>query len=157
MTGCADCPWCGREETTLHALRDCEPIPQIWLALAGNNLPSDFFSVHANVGRDLEWDLKFAFMAWFTWKCRNILVFKGRDSMMTLSKHVTLQHLAYINARVLSKQSTHVAPSPLASQPMGWTRPLAGWMKLNVDAHTKGNSGDNRGGDIFYYENGTFV
>ncbi|KAL8140528.1 hypothetical protein V2J09_006549 [Rumex salicifolius] len=87
MANNADCPRCRMEETTLHAVRDCDPIRRAWQVLGENSL-------------------------------------------------------------VWMKQAL------LEVRLGAWKRRMSGWIKLNVDRASKGNSGNIRGGGIFHDEQG---
>ncbi|KAF7802812.1 putative ribonuclease H protein At1g65750 family [Senna tora] len=79
------CQLCGNEaETSLHALRDCNKVSNIWRNLLAREKWQEFFNsdikdwLHSNLNdRHGDWNAKFAICCWCIWKRRSKVIFNN--------------------------------------------------------------------------------
>ncbi|MBA0608606.1 hypothetical protein Godav_020803 [Gossypium davidsonii] len=132
------CPRCkSSEETLIHVMKDCPKACEILVAGGLNNMLLD-----GNYNNYIDWiedvfcelDNKaaadFLTLLWNNWNDKNNMVFKGKmgaavmiwERAQTLSKDFRIFNLT---------ESSIISPNQVKK---GWTKPLTGYVKVNVDA-----------------------
>ena len=145
------CPLCkGGDETILHVLRDCPAAVGLWTRLLPPSRQQHFFQLpllpwlFENLAkREAElgnlWPTTFALTAWWCWKWRCGYVFgdegKCRDRVKFLKEKAREVLAAHDKLRDCSRVRERVGMQ------ISWRRPAHGWIKLNTDGASKGNSG----------------
>ncbi|KAF7834596.1 ribonuclease H [Senna tora] len=73
------CPLCTSEiETSLHALRDCGKVKEIWKNLLPRDKWQEFFTANLNEWINDCWNSRFPIACWLIWKRRANWVFKNQ-------------------------------------------------------------------------------
>ena len=166
MLGDTQCPLChASNESILHALRDCGVVKQIWLHLDESRCNSLFFNSNLQdwletngtnqqrVGRfAVPWSIVFSFAIWLLWKQRNLMVFKGRRPNPLLAKDILLRAFEYLSYASPTKDAVRRVCKPVC-----WSKPASGWVKLNTDGSSLGNSGLAGGGGLIRDEEGKWI
>ncbi|KAA3480405.1 reverse transcriptase [Gossypium australe] len=132
------CPRCkSREETLIHALKDCPKAQDILVADGLNNrlLEGEYNEcidwledVFRELGNKAAADL--LSLLWNSWNDRNNMIFKEKmDAAVVI----------WERSQILSKDFrifNLIKPSVISQTPTnkGWTKPLMGYVKVNVDA-----------------------
>ena len=92
------------------------------------------------------------FAIWIIWKGRNQLVFENKELKSSLALDINHRALEYF----------HCAGKPLGMKrkivkQVRWEKPCTGWLKLNTDGASMGNTGLASGGSLLRDENGSWV
>ncbi|KAL8158946.1 LOW QUALITY PROTEIN: hypothetical protein V2J09_000483 [Rumex salicifolius] len=142
------CPRCGLNETCTHALRDYSFVRDIWMRLGGRTSSPDFFSSNikswltANLKDHNGWSTLFGNTIWYVWKHRNRVVFEqAQDDAARLVKCIWAASLEYITVNQGRRRALALQATTNVNRPVHWSPPPAGWVKLNVDACSRGNPG----------------
>ena len=143
------CPRCQSPETTIHILRDCPWVREIWCQSPGI-LPLSFFGMplqdwlryNATLERAIlphliPWRIFFPFNCWKLWLAHNERIFNHQSR----SQH----SLLYSSVQVATEfhflaGAVHQTPS-LIPQIIRWHTPLYLFLKLNTDGSALGNPG----------------
>ncbi|KAJ1407067.1 Ribonuclease H-like superfamily [Sesbania bispinosa] len=131
------CPLCGyQEETTIHILRDCIKVKDVWINLAHGALPAHFSELHL-----LEW----------------IHYNLSKQGELFNPDIVVYKTLACASAgNFLGDSCTHQGRRVREEQ-IKWSFPDPGWIKVNVDGSIRqGLNGAGCGG-IFRGVNGKWM
>ena len=160
------CPLChSTNESILHALRDCEVVKLIWSQLGVHDVDNIFFE------RDIQewlkinstnkkptgqllipWSIQFLFAVWLIWKRRNHLVFRSLGPNPHLAKEIVQRAFEYYFYAAPAKELVVKIVRPIR-----WSKPIAGWLKLNTDGSSLGNPGLAGGGGLIRNEEGGWV
>ncbi|KAK8589616.1 hypothetical protein V6N12_024010 [Hibiscus sabdariffa] len=137
------CPLCHRpEESTLHTLRDCVNLRQIWQKIVPQTLSNTFFSMSikdwlrqnlcSNIlfQNNISWKLVFASILWQFWKNRNDAVFAASSASVECVLNRSNAWAQYYNDGWL-KATPLVNPSSTSTS---WSNLEPGWFCLNVDS-----------------------
>ena len=92
------------------------------------------------------------FAIWIIWKGRNQLVFENKELNSSLALDINHRALEYF----------HCAGKPLGMKckivkQVRWEKPCTGWLKLNTDGASMGNTGLAGGGGLLRDKNGSWV
>lgn len=95
-------------ESTTHALQDCNVVKPTWyqLGVQSNNFTffsqdiKDWLSTNAmskrlNSSNHPPWNVLFPFAIWLIWNQRNQMVFKGKEANPQLAKAIFIQATEY--------------------------------------------------------------
>lgn len=133
------------------------------MAIFGNVTPANFFSctnvqdwILANILKEDRSCTLFATMLWYTWKCRNKLVFDGTDETLHLTRIVCSTTNYFWHSREVLRSGLYAANPVSPSGSSEWIAPPMDWFKLNIDAISKGNLGMARGGGLIQDDKGDF-
>ncbi|KAL0386618.1 UNVERIFIED_CONTAM: putative ribonuclease H protein, partial [Sesamum latifolium] len=144
------CPHCPFEtETVLHVLRDCTKAKTIWRESTHFTFtqqpPEDILTwLKTNClnqtahTKKIPWNTLFTFTCWHLWLQRNNHIYKRKK----MSENWTLpQSLPKLPNTI----SYHHLPQQFANDASKWSNgnryTLDGWIKLDTDGSSKGNSG----------------
>ena len=96
----------------------------------------------------LSWKIDFSFGLWQFWNQRNSFLFSSRNI-----HKICIKRSAEFFAIVGNKPNKHL----IVNIQVKWNKPPMGWLKLNTDGFTIGNSGLAGGGELIHNENGDWV
>ena len=157
------CPLChSTNESILHALRDCEVVKLIWSQLGVHDVDNFFFErdiqewlkVNSTNNKltgqlHIPWSILFLFAVWLIWKCRNHMVFRSLGPNPHLAKEIVQRAFEYNFCAAPAKE-----PIVKIVRPIRWSKPEAGWLKLNTDGSSLGNPGLAGGGGLIRNDEG---
>lgn len=136
------CPRCGEfGESTLHTLRDCAKVKEIWNKVLNITDDSLFYSGdvpswfsfnlrNQNVCNDMNWNTAFAVTVWHVWSERNNLVFRGKHISAEESFWKVRQ---YVNEVMFSNSKLASMQVGKRTKLIGWSFPENDWIKCNTD------------------------
>ncbi|XP_050211369.1 uncharacterized protein LOC126661557 [Mercurialis annua] len=80
--------------------------------------------------------IMFAFILWYLWKARNVILFKGEDwSTIDIVSKVNCHYLEFLEASNSAGEASNlIHQANNVPQQIGWTPPPQGTIKLNFDA-----------------------
>ncbi|CAA7022190.1 unnamed protein product [Microthlaspi erraticum] len=167
LTNSGMCQVCrGGDETIIHILRDCPAMAGVWLRLVPRRRHQEFFAasllewLYSSLGdsskfENTTWATLFAITVWWGWKWRCINVFKVdgkcRDRVRFVKDQANEVTLALSKrAPCVQLQRTRV------EKEIKWICPDPGWIKINTDGASKGNSGLAYAGGVIRDANGAW-
>ncbi|KAF7831789.1 putative ribonuclease H protein At1g65750 family [Senna tora] len=143
------CGRCGtKSEDTLHAVRDCTKVKNIWLRLVKPCFWPEFFNVKLrewialnfswNLGVfELGWKETFATACWSIWRWRNEDVFQQRGGDALDPIFAILQRVRMAFDATRSVVNPGKDPPTRASCIVKWQKLDSDWLKVNVDGASK--------------------
>lgn len=151
------CPWCLKEtETIIHALRNCELVKPVWDELGAMGIDKEFFvsnldnwmATNGKYDKALNenhppWNIIFSFAVWAIWKSRNQFVFSNHSQNPHMAKDIMSKSVEFFFCTYSKKGKPHTV-----IKQVHWSKPEQGWMKLNTDGSSLGNSGLASGGGV---------
>jgi ribonuclease HI len=152
-------------ETITHVLRDCPVAHGFWLWLGVPGSTINFFtssfscwleqnctSNAHSVQHRLPWKTLFPFAIWQLWLHRNQFLFsKGIIDIGFLHQCVTkgVEFAAIV--------PNHLLRTPSIPKRIKWSKPAAGWVKLNTDGAYSSSCGLAGGGGLLRDSNGNWI
>ena len=97
----------------------------------------------------ISWSIQFLFAVWLIWKRRNHTIFRSLGPNPQLAKEIVQRAFEYSFCAVPAKE-----PVVRIVRAIRWSKPVAGWLKLNTDGSSLGNPGLARGGGLIRNEEG---
>lgn len=98
------------------------------------------------------WSSIFLFAVGNIWLKRNAAVFHNKPFPQDLHVEILQKAREFFYCAVNSKAPTRYVPKPIR-----WEKPPRGWIKLNMDGFSSGNSGLAGGGGIFCNDDGVWI
>ncbi|KAF7842172.1 putative non-LTR retroelement reverse transcriptase [Senna tora] len=145
----ADCDQCGDAvEDTLHVLRDCLKVKEIWMRLVKPCFWPEFFHaelrdwIDMNMTRkfgvfELEWKEVFATACWSIWRWRNEQVFNQRDGLPSDPVFTILHRVRMASEAAFDVLNSGKGPPCRVDGIVKWKHPETDWVKVNVDGACK--------------------
>lgn len=96
-------------------------------------------------------------MLWFSWKCRNDLIFNGRNTISSLSTAVISQVDLFHSSMAMSTSMINHQIGNKSSLILKWQLPPPGTWKLNFDGASKDNPRLSGGGGLIRDEVGNLI
>ena len=146
------CYVCGEvEENSEHIIRDCPAARVVWSKITSNDQGGSRVSfrdwIIDNIGKQAavkgdEWPTVFAMTCWWLWRWRNERSFERTPS-------IPVDQVSFISARVGTvkraldrwREVDGQSIKPRQEIKISWSHPREGWVMLNTDGASKGNSG----------------
>lgn len=147
------CSICNRaRETTLHVLRDCPLIKEVWRQLVPGCRQWSFFSMELNEWRLMallstdfnkeglvSWATIFGIGCWLAWMCWNNNIFAPNIPCPS-DKVGVIRGTTEAYTRVLAYYGSSTNMQQIRQwRDVGWCNPLGGWYCLNTDGTRKKN------------------
>ena len=152
-------------EFAIHLFRECPYAMHIWKKVgiptmmeASYNfemlqwLKANCLSSHDILSNSMPWKILFAFTVWNLWKHRNRVVFE--NSVLNPRLHSTCIKQA-VDYFYCIRKSTYA--KRWSSVQVQWTKPEAGWCKLNTDGASLGNPRKAGGGGLIRDHRGEWL
>ena len=143
-------------EFAIHLLRECPFAKQIWRKVGIQTtmeaslylemlqwLKTNCLSNHDILSNGVPWKNLFTFTVWNLWKHRNRVIFE--NSILNPRLHYTCIKQAVDYYHCIGKS---IYAKRWSSIQVQWTKPGAGWCKLNTDGASLGNPGKASGGGV---------
>lgn len=139
------CPICNNEEeTTLHMVRDCREVVQVWSILSENSLPQAFFNCNLKEWlalnlkskrtlRGSSWRMLFGAASSCIWQARNERVFQGKCTSAREISVKAFYHAVAFNQSIIDNKQVSFPTSRNSLGQACWSAPDPGVVKLNCD------------------------
>ncbi|KAJ1412772.1 Ribonuclease H-like superfamily [Sesbania bispinosa] len=164
------CPRCLlKEESSLHALRDCREATAVWNLISNFQLHPNFFNfnirdwIYHNLAGDpsgarySQWPLLFAITIDSIWRQRNELVFSQTQKSTAEVGFLIKRYFDTSIAAVDLNRKTKIPGFISESQSIWWISPPEGWFKINCDGSVLSNNSQASCGGVLRNSFGEFV
>ncbi|XVF36663.1 hypothetical protein REPUB_Repub19eG0076600 [Reevesia pubescens] len=152
-----------REETTLHALRDCDSSKSIWLNFNQNLLPDNFFSstlkgwLFSNIEMKkaisgIPWRILFVTAAWYVWYWRNCSL---HEQDFTWPGNAQKQ--IWAKAKQMVDVLDNFCNRLQYAAEIKWEKPPLHAVKINVDGSVSKDTGMAFAGGVIRDNNGEWI
>ncbi|KAK7250720.1 hypothetical protein RIF29_33336 [Crotalaria pallida] len=170
MTNEGQCPVCGlEEETTLHALRDCLDVQNVWNRLLPGLNDSNFFLMDIELwiswnlrtgagdySRE-DWPILFVTAADILWMRRNKIVFEQSFLSTTACLKLIEERVGAIQESLKKNDYVSVEMNHSRGALIRWRNPPQNWIKVNSDGSFNPETGTAACGGVLRDCYGTFM
>ena len=86
------------------------------------------------------WPSHFVITIWFIWFWRNERIFKGNNDGVDIKLSSLFSYWCHVHHAFTSISPGGPVLPPRRTHLIGWDPPMIGWVKVNIDRASKGNS-----------------